>query len=92
MFGSPRTLCQIFKGYFVTGYYYSMYNMSFKTIAGGFNGAFWRYGPLSEDLEEKKLKIYQNYIVACWLVLIYNTLIITNVAKRLFKYVPYILL
>ena len=28
---------------------------------------------------------------ACWLVLIYNTLIITNVAKRLFKYVPYIL-
>ena len=27
---------------------------------------------------------------ACWLVLIYNTLIITNVAKRLFKYVPYI--
>ena len=26
------------------------------------------------------------------LVLIYNTLIITNVAKRLFKYVPYILL
>ena len=37
--------------------------MSFKTIASGFNGAFWRYGPLSEDLE-KKLKIYQNYIVA----------------------------
>ena len=27
---------------------------------------------------------------ACWLVLIYNTLIITDVAKRLFKYVPYI--
>ena len=26
------------------------------------------------------------------LVLIYNTLIIANVAKRLFKYVPYILL
>ena len=27
------------------------YNMSFKTIAGGlnFNGAFWWYGPLSED-------------------------------------------
>ena len=23
--------------------------MSFKTIAGGFNGAFWWYGPLSED-------------------------------------------
>ena len=31
---------------------------------------------------------------ACWLVLIYNTctMIITNVAKRLFIYVPYILL
>ena len=29
---------------------------------------------------------------ACWLVLINNTLIITKVAKRLFKYVPYILL
>ena len=27
------------------------YNMSFKTIAGGFNGAFWWYGPLSEDQE-----------------------------------------
>ena len=23
--------------------------MSFKTIAGGFNGAFWWHGPLSED-------------------------------------------
>ena len=28
------------------------YNMSFKTIAGGFNGAFWWYGPLSEDREK----------------------------------------
>ena len=27
------------------------YNMSFKTFAGGFNGAFWWYGPLSEDQE-----------------------------------------
>ena len=27
------------------------YNMSFKTIAGGFNGAFWWYGPLSDALE-----------------------------------------
>ena len=27
---------------------------------------------------------------ACWLVLIYYTLIITNVAKRLFEYVPYL--
>ena len=25
------------------------YNMSFKTIAGRFTGAFWWYGPLSED-------------------------------------------
>ena len=25
------------------------YNMSVKTIAGGFNGAFWWFGPLSED-------------------------------------------
>ena len=39
------------------------YNMSFKTIAGGFNGAFWWYGPLSEDREIKK-KIYQIYLVA----------------------------
>ena len=28
------------------------YTMSFKTIAGGFNGAFWWYGPLSEDQEK----------------------------------------
>ena len=28
------------------------YNMSFKTIAVGFNGAFWWYGPLSEDREK----------------------------------------
>ena len=39
------------------------YNMSFKTIAGGFNGAFWWYGPLSED-QELFLQIYQNYLVA----------------------------
>ena len=37
--------------------------MSFKTIAGGFNGAFWWYGPLSEDQEIFK-QIYQNYLVA----------------------------
>ena len=37
--------------------------MSFKTIAGGFNGAFWWYGPLSED-REKYEQIYQNYLVA----------------------------
>ena len=28
------------------------YNMFFKTIAGGFKGAFWWYGPLSEDREK----------------------------------------
>ena len=28
---------------------------------------------------------------ACWLVLIYDTLIISYVAKRIFKYVSYIL-
>ena len=39
------------------------YNLSFKTIAGGFNGAFWWYGPLSEDQEFLK-QIYQNYLVA----------------------------
>ena len=37
--------------------------MFFKTIAGGFNGALWWYGPLSED-RGKIEKIYQNYIVA----------------------------
>ena len=39
------------------------YNISFKTIAGGFNGAFWWYGPLSVDREIFK-QIYQNYLVA----------------------------
>ena len=38
------------------------YNMSFKTIAGGFDGACWWYGPLSED-QEKFEQIYQNYLV-----------------------------
>ena len=28
------------------------YDMPFKTIAGEFNGAFWWYGPLSEDREK----------------------------------------
>ena len=37
--------------------------MSFKTIAGRFNGAFWWYGPLSED-RDNFYQIYQNYIVA----------------------------
>ena len=33
------------------------YNMSFKTIADGFNGAFWWYGPLSEDREFLKTNL-----------------------------------
>ena len=37
--------------------------MSFEPTAGGFNGAFWWYGPLSED-GEKFEQIYQNYLVA----------------------------
>ena len=37
--------------------------MSFKTIAGGFIGAFWWYGPLFED-RGKVEQIYQNYLVA----------------------------
>ena len=37
--------------------------MSFKTIAGGFNGSFWWYDPLSEDQETFK-QIYQNYLEA----------------------------
>ena len=37
--------------------------MLFKTIVGGFNGAFWWYGSLSEDRENFK-QIYQNYLVA----------------------------
>ena len=36
-------------------------------IAGGFNGAFWWYGPLSEDWEKFEqiyMYMYQNYLVA----------------------------
>ena len=36
--------------------------MSFKTIAGRFNGAFRWYGALSED-QENFYQIYQNYLV-----------------------------
>ena len=39
------------------------YNMSFKTIAGGFNGAFRWYGPLPVERENFK-QIYQNYLMA----------------------------
>ena len=44
------------------GYYY-ITRLSFKPIAGGFNSAFWWYGPLSEDQDHFK-QIYQNYLVA----------------------------
>ena len=54
----------IYIGYFVIGHTVLLhYNMSFKTIAGGFNGAFWWYGPFSEDWFFF-LQIYQNYLVA----------------------------
>ena len=55
MFGVPPNILSlvIYIGIFC---YYVLkilhYNMSFKTIAGGFNGAFWWYGPLSEDREK----------------------------------------
>ena len=52
-----------YKEYFAIGYPWLHYSMSFKTIVGGFNGAFWWYGPLSEDREILK-QIFQNYHVA----------------------------
>ena len=63
MFGvAPNTLpLVIYIGIFC--YWVLLHYMSFKTIAGGFNGAFWWYGPLSEDQENFK-QIYQNYLVA----------------------------
>ena len=52
--GTPNTLpLVIYIGIFC--YWVLLhYNMSFRTIAGGFNGAFWWYGPLSADQEKKK--------------------------------------
>ena len=63
MFGiPPNTLpLVIYIGIFC--YRVLLHYMSFKTIAGGFNGAFWWYGRLSEDQENFK-QIYQNYLVA----------------------------
>ena len=65
MFGvPPNTLpLVIYIGRFGYGVLNLHYNMSFKTIVGGFNGAFWWYGPLSEDREKFK-QIYKNYLVA----------------------------
>ena len=52
--------------------------MSFKTIAGGFNGAFWWYGPLSEDQENFE-QIYQNYLVTLKCNLYYNDIYDMNI-------------
>ena len=51
--------------------------------------AYMQIGWMEDDFRNLKVLWNAN---ACWFVLIYNTLTITNVAKRLFKYVPYILL
>ena len=52
MFGvPPNTLPLVIYIWIFCYWVLLQYNMSFKTIAGEFNGAFWRYGPFSEDLE-----------------------------------------
>ena len=62
MFGVPLNILSLVIGIFC--YWVLLhYNMSFKTIASGFNGVFWWYDPLSED-REKFQQIYQNYLVA----------------------------
>ena len=64
MFGVPPNTLPLVINIGVFCYWLLLhYTMSFKTIAGGFNGAFWWYGPLSEDQENFK-QIYQNYLVA----------------------------
>ena len=40
--------------------------MSFKTIAGGINGAFWWYGSLSEDREH--FFLYKSTKTILWLL------------------------
>ena len=52
--------------------------MSFKTIAGGFHGAFWWYGPLSEDQENFE-QIYQNYLVTLKCNLYYTDIYDMNI-------------
>ena len=60
--------------------------MSFKTIAGGFNGAFWWYGPLSEDQEILK-QIYQNYLVALkYLLFSPMKLLFVDLGSYIFKF------
>ena len=65
MFGvPPNTLpLAIYIGIFCYWVLLHLQYMSFKTIAGGFNGAFWWFGVLSED-REKNCWIHQNYLVA----------------------------
>ena len=49
-------------------------NMSFKTIIGGFNGAFWWFGVLSEDqVFFSFFIIHQNYLVALIDLLLVNS-------------------
>ena len=48
-------------------YYYITTCHSKQLPSGGFNGAFWWYGPLSED-REKFEQIYQNYLVALMVI------------------------
>ena len=56
MLGVPPEHSAIGNIYIVIFCYWVLlhYNMSFKTVAGGFNGAFWWYGPFSEDQENFK--------------------------------------
>ena len=64
MFGVPPNTLPLVIYIGIFGYWVLLhYIMSFKIIAGGFNGAFWWYGPLSENREIFK-QIYQNYLVA----------------------------
>ena len=65
----------------------SMVNRVLRTLAINCK-PLWKRGP---NGRKKLLKGPINNANACWLVLIYDTLIITYVAKRISKYVSYIL-
>ena len=53
MFGvSPNTLPLVMYIEIFCYWVLLHYNMSFNTISRGFNGAFWWYGPLSENVEK----------------------------------------
>ena len=51
MFGVPPNTWPLVLYIGIFCYWALHYSMSFETIAGVFNGAFWWYGPLSEDQE-----------------------------------------